>query len=241
MERRLRSEKGWLRKAWRHTRAPSGVLVAHMDFWLQPLAFQRRVAKGLLPSDAIWTLAAGLNAPPTGPPPAPQHLRIYGKGCLSFEDLVNEQDWTWGHGVRDFAKEAARELGTAGVRAAQADLFHAPRPAFFVPREGGSRLRRRRARGRRADDPSRGGGVSETTLGSCWTAGAARSRGARTPRYFGGHACGPPSWTYGGVRSAWRALLDAQAAKLGAKRHPRPGRAAAPLDRGSATTRSCRL
>ena len=34
--------KEWLRKAWRHTRAPSGVLVAHMDFWLQLLAFQAR-------------------------------------------------------------------------------------------------------------------------------------------------------------------------------------------------------
>ena len=40
--------KEWLRKAWRHTRAPSGVLVAHMDFWLQPLAFQRRVARGVV-------------------------------------------------------------------------------------------------------------------------------------------------------------------------------------------------
>ena len=34
--------KEWLRKAWRHTRAPSGVLVAHMDFWLQLLVFQAR-------------------------------------------------------------------------------------------------------------------------------------------------------------------------------------------------------
>ena len=32
--------------------------------------------------------------------------------------------------MRDFAKEAARELGTAKVCAAQADLFHAPRQAF---------------------------------------------------------------------------------------------------------------
>ena len=34
--------KEWLRKAWRYLRAPSGVIVAHMDFWLQPLAFQAR-------------------------------------------------------------------------------------------------------------------------------------------------------------------------------------------------------
>ena len=32
--------------------------------------------------------------------------------------------------MRDFAKEAARELGTGEVCAAQADLFHAPRQAF---------------------------------------------------------------------------------------------------------------
>ena len=225
--------KEWLRKAWRHTRAPSGVLVAHMDFWLQPLAFQRRVAKGVLPSDAIWTLAAGLNAPPTGPPPEPQHLRIYGKGCLSFEDLVNEQDWTWGHGVRDFAKAAAQELGTAEVCAAQADLFHAPRQAFSYL-----------ARAARVF-----GGVAHEVAAptilraaaaflklrqvylDCW--GCTQSW-CTDPKIFRRHACGHKldlrqPW----VRSAWRALLDAQARKLDAKASPATEAALRLLDRGA--------
>ena len=34
-----------------------------------------------------------------GPPPAPRHLRSYGKSCLRGPALRGEQDWTWGHGL----------------------------------------------------------------------------------------------------------------------------------------------
>ena len=81
---------------------------------------------------------------------------------------------------RDFAKEAARNRH-AEARAAQADLFHAPRQAFsYLARA--ARLRRRRARGRRADDPRAGNYLKLQQVHlDCWGCTA----GARTPKYFG--------------------------------------------------------
>ena len=114
----------WLAAAWPRAAPPAGVLVAHLDFWLQPRPLARRIDGGALSTEATWTLAAGLNAPPAGPPPAPQHLRVYGKGCLDPHDAERERDWTWGHGVR--------ELALGALAAANATLF----PTFARIRAG---------------------------------------------------------------------------------------------------------
>ena len=217
-------EAPWLRAAWPPPRPPpDGVAVAHMDFWLQPVPFLRRLDRGALGSGAFWTLAAGLNAPPLGPPPAfSQHLRVYGKGCLSVAAARDERDWTWGHGVRDLALGAlARANATLAegsydrVCASQADLFHVPRAAFGHAANAFAAFA----------DVSHEVAVPTVIRGAaaalgglrvdfldCW--GCSQSW-ANDPSIVASHACGHKlDLRLATVRDAWRRLLDVQVAKL---------------------------
>ena len=109
-----------------------------------------------------------------------------------------------------------------------------PRAAagVFVPPRGLARVFGGVAREVAAPTRARGGGVSETTpfYLDCW---GAKSWCVR-PLPIQRHACGR-GWTCGSlwVRSAWRALLDAQARKLGREGSPVDRGRAARLDRGA--------
>ena len=207
----------WLAAAWPRAAPPAGVLVAHLDFWLQPRPLARRIDGGALSTEATWTLAAGLNAPPAGPPPAPQHLRVYGKGCLDPRDAERERDWTWGHGVRELALGALSAANAtlfptfSRICATHTDLFYVPRRAFAAAAAGCAAfcdvshevavptvLRAVAARLRLRED-----------FLDCW--GCSQSW-ASDPSLVAGRLCGHKlDLRVAHVRDFWRDLLDAQA------------------------------
>ena len=108
-----------------------GVLVAHMDMWLQP----HYLEVSRLDVDRLWRLSYGLNRP-THSPPATSDFRIYGKRCLERSDLQNDTDWNWGHDSRRRGERLAVQMGQHSLAAERlvcagwTDLYFLPRSTW---------------------------------------------------------------------------------------------------------------